>query len=374
MPFSIMEFLNYTFDQYPSCSVQVSAFTPVKNGSEYHMIFQIREPGRRQLHKQQEESTDILHYCVQEFLSREPYNKAQHIFARYFLKNAKDQRPRIHTRKIFPASCAISCIEQPPANGSQIALWIYLRDPGTDTEQYTHYWITERYCLAGDVTGQTLKLLTDYEKWLLAKGCSMAENCLRTWFYIQDIDTNYAAFAKARTDYFRKIGLNEETHYIASTGIEGSNGTDSSLVTMDAYAVVGLDASRIKYLHGLSHLSPTNIYGVTFERGVALTFDDRRQILISGTASIDKSGNVLHINDIQAQSLRMIENVEILLAEAEATFEDVAQIIVYLRRKEDYQLVLDLFASRFPAIPTVIVMGKVCRPTWLIEMECIALT
>jgi enamine deaminase RidA (YjgF/YER057c/UK114 family) len=369
----MMEFLNYSFDQYPSCSVQVSAFTPVKNGSEYHMIFQIRETGKRQLHKKEEEATDILHQCVQEYLSREPYNKAQRIFARYFLKNAKDQRPRIHTRKIFPASCAISCIEQPPANGSQIALWIYLRDPGTDTEQYTHYWITERYCLAGDVAGQTLKLLTDYEKWLRAKGCSMADNCLRTWFFIQDIDTNYAAFAKVRTDYFRKIGLNEETHYIASTGIEGSNGTDSSLVTMDAYAVAGLDASRIKYLHGLSHLSPTNIYGVTFERGVALSFDDRCQILISGTASIDKSGNVLHVNDIHAQSLRMIENVEVLLAEAEATFEDVAQIIVYLRRKEDYQLVLDLFASRFPAIPTVIVMGKVCRPAWLIEMECIAL-
>ena len=115
------------------------------------------------------------------------------------------------------------------------------------------------------------------------------------------------------------------------------------------------------------------IYGVTFERGVALTFDDRRQVLISGTASIDKSGNVLHIDDIRAQSLRMIENVEVLLAEAQATFENVAQIIVYLRRQQDYQLVQDLFASRFPAIPTVIVMGKVCRPAWLIEMECIAL-
>ncbi|HOR11707.1 MAG TPA: Rid family hydrolase, partial [Bacteroidales bacterium] len=131
---------------------------------------------------------------------------------------------------------------------------------------------------------------------------------------------------------------------------------------------------RITYLRGLTHLSPTNIYGVTFERGVALRFDDRTQVLISGTASIDQWGNVMHLDDITSQTLRMWENVEVLLHEAGSNFEDVAQIIVYLRRQEDNELVHDLFRSRFPSIPTIIVMGRVCRPAWLIEMECIATT
>ena len=107
---------------------------------------------------------------------------------------------------------------------------------------------------------------------------------------------------------------------------------------------------------------------------MALRFDDRTQILISGTASIDQWGNVMHLDDIKSQTLRMWKNVEVLLHEAGSGYEDVAQIIVYLRRQEDYELVDDLFRSRFPSIPTLIVMGRVCRPTWLIEMECIAIT
>lgn len=82
----------------------------------------------------------------------------------------------------------------------------------------------------------------------------------------------------------------------------------------------------------------------------------------------------MHPDDIQAQTHRMWENVEVLLQEAGSSFEDVAQIIVYLRRQKDFELVRESFRSRFPSIPTVIVMGRVCCPAWLIEMECIAIS
>jgi len=32
-----------------------------------------------------------------------------------------------------------------------------------------------------------------------------------------------------------------------------------------------------------------------------------------------------------------------------------------------------MFAQRFPDIPVVITLAPVCRPTWLIEMECMAI-
>ena len=68
----------------------------------------------------------------------------------------------------------------------------------------------------------------------------------------------------------------------------------------------------------------------------------------------------------------MWENVETLLKEGDANFEDVMQVIVYLRDTADYEVVKALFAERFPNIPTVITLAPVCRPTWLVEMECIA--
>ena len=73
------------------------------------------------------------------------------------------------------------------------------------------------------------------------------------------------------------------------------------------------------------------------------------------------------------QTYRMWENVEALLAEADTTFDDVAQIIVYLRDTGDYDTVRQLFDSRFPHTPCVITLAPVCRPTWLIEMECLAI-
>ena len=70
----------------------------------------------------------------------------------------------------------------------------------------------------------------------------------------------------------------------------------------------------------------------------------------------------------------MWENVEALLKEGGAGYDDVMQIVVYLRDISDYDLVKRLFAERFPHIPTVFTLAPVCRPTWLIEMECIAVT
>ena len=217
----------------------------------------------------------------------------------------------------------------------------------TVPNKYTHYWTTEKFHLGGSVAQQTKKLLEDYQEWLQAKGCTMKDHCLRTWFFISDIDTNYPAFAKTRTDYFRELGMDETTHYLASTGIEGANGAPGSYVTMDAYAVSGLEPSQITYLQATTHLIPAKTYGVTSERGVALQFEDRRHIFISGTASIDAAGNIVEPGNIRGQTLRMWENVEVLLAQADATWQDVAQIIVYLRRQEDLPLVRALFTSRF---------------------------
>ena len=126
-------------------------------------------------------------------------------------------------------------------------------------------------------------------------------------------------------------------------------------------------------MYALTHLNPTIEYGVTFERGTVVEYGDRAQAFISGTASIDNKGQVVHVGDIVRQTHRMWENVDALLAEAEMNLaEHAAQITVYLRDTADYVTVRDLFAARFPHVPTVITLAPVCRPEWLIEMECIA--
>ena len=66
------------------------------------------------------------------------------------------------------------------------------------------------------------------------------------------------------------------------------------------------------YLYAPTHLNPTYEYGVSFERGTYVDYGDRRQVFISGTASINHRGEVVYPGDIRKQTERMWENVETL--------------------------------------------------------------
>ena len=175
---------------------------------------------------------------------------------------------------------------------------------------------------------------------------------------------------KARNEVFLHQGLTRDTHFIASTGIAGRNADPSLCVQLDTYAVTGLVPEQVHHLYASTHLNRTYEYGVSFERGTYVDYGDRRQVFISGTASIDNRGQIVHAGDIRQQTERMWENVEALLKEAGMNYDDIGQMIVYLRDPGDYQTVERLFNARFPNMPRVTVLAPVCRPGWLIEMEC----
>ena len=179
---------------------------------------------------------------------------------------------------------------------------------------------------------------------------------------------------KARKEVFATQNLTEETHFIASTGIEGRYFDPMVFVTMDTYAVSGICPGQIRYLYAPEHLNRTYEYGVTFERGTAVTYGDRRHVFISGTASIDRYGEIVHAGDVIKQTSRMIENIEALLKEADATLNDIMQAVIYIRDTADYARVKRYIDEHHPSLPYIIVRAPVCRTGWLVEMECTAVT
>ena len=80
----------------------------------------------------------------------------------------------------------------------------------------------------------------------------------------------------------------------------------------------------------------------------------------------------MYPGQIDRQTDRMLENVKTLLHEADCGFEDVGCMIIYLRDIADYATVSSIFRKRFPLMPKVFLWAPVCRPGWLVEMECIA--
>lgn len=199
-----------------------------------------------------------------------------------------------------------------------------------------------------------------------------ARNCMRTWFFVQNVDVNYSGVVKGRNEVFATNGLTRDTHFIASTGICGRHADPRVAVAMDTYAVDGLRDGQHGYLYAPDYLNPTYEYGVSFERGAYIDYGDRRHVLISGTASINNEGKIMYPGDIRRQTMRMWDNVHALLDEAGCSWDNVGHIIVYLRDLSDYAVVNSMFRERFPDIPHVIVLAPVCRPGWLVEMECMA--
>lgn len=302
------------------------------------------------------------------------------ITRRYFLSDSTNQRPCMADAE----TPGTTCIQQPPLDGSKVALWLYMQHGSEVTDEdgmrvvrhggYTHLWSAD-LTAPNEPTShdQTHRVLTDYSTQLSRHGASLADHCIRTWFCVRDVDTQYAGLVRARRDFFEAHGLTPATHYLASTGIQGLPAATRALIDLSAYAVTGLAPEQQRYLYALDHLNRTIDYGVTFERGTLVTYGDRDHAYISGTASIDDRGNVVAPGDIVRQTHRMWENVAALLAEGGMSLADAAFFIVYLRDTADYVTVRDLFATRFPDTPTVITLAPVCRPAWLIEMETIAI-
>jgi len=316
------------------------------------------------------------------------------IFRRVFLSDVLNQAAVVSGNALCgePADSpvAVSIVQQPPMPGSKIALLAYHIESDAplakrrlsprhllvEKNGLRHLWST-RLCAgangaSGSAVVQTREVFDDLIAALSSQGGTLRDHCVRTWVYIKDIDVFYQAMVESRSELFARHGLTGDTHYIASTGIEGACGHRYDLVAMDAYSVLDLASKQMSYLNDFERLCPTKNYNVTFERGTRIAYADRAHHFISGTASIDGAGRVLHPGDVLRQLDQALDNVDALLRSGSASLDAMMYFIVYLRDPTDFSRVDGYLSERFPDRPIVIVQGAVCRPEWLIEIEGIA--
>lgn len=302
------------------------------------------------------------------------------VFCRWFLSDAANQA------KLLPYidGCAVSIVEQPPLSLTKAALWVWMIE-NVSVEKIADNVFSARHgnyehifeggrCRPGKNSEEaTYEVLMNTDKTLRKLGVNLFENCVRTWFFVQNVDVNYSGVVAGRNRAFQELGLTSETRFIASTGIGGRHADKTVTAQMDSYSVKGLAKGQMKQINAPEYLNPTYEYGVAFERATAVDYSDRRHLFISGTASIDNRGEIVWQGDVRHQTLRMWTNVEALLDAGGCSWENVGQIFVYLRDPADFEVVREMFDRRFPDTPYIIVLAPVCRPGWLIEMECMAM-
>ena len=197
------------------------------------------------------------------------------------------------------------------------------------------------------------------------------DDVVRSWIYISDIEADYEAFNRLRTSFYSGLGLKRIP---ASTGIQGGTYPQHAGCSMDLYALASSPAASIDVMHA-STMNEALSYGSSFSRGMAVESGGKRTAYVSGTASIDEAGNVLHSGDVGAQARRMLDNVEALLDGSGAGFGDVVSATTYLKFPESLPAFREAWTARgLPAdIPNTVTMADVCRPEWLCEIEAIAI-
>ena len=361
--------------EFQNAKAEVFSFTEAGGVKEYHVMLHVTDCTLT-FQQQLDAILDAYQSVITNTLPG-----AVTVFKRFFLSDSANQADDVAAADT--SDCAKSIIQQAPLDGTKIGLWAYLM---TDVASrllpselyearhgaYRHLWNGSAHNLAANSEYQTRLLFNEYVMQLLQEGCTLANNCIRTWLFVNDVDLNYGGVVRARNQVFFTQGLTNSSHFIASTGIGGRQQDPNVLTQMDNYAIAGIKPEQIRYLYAPTHLNRTSDYGVSFERGTRVDYGDRSHVFISGTASINNKGQVVFPKDVVKQTHRMWENVEALLSEAECTFDDVAHIIVYLRDGSDYAVVSKLFQERFSNKPYIIVQASVCRQDWLIEMECMA--
>ena len=215
---------------------------------------------------------------------------------------------------------------------------------------------------------ETYSMFQSAERLLQEEGMTF-QNVVRTWIHLRHINRDYSGFNRGRAKFFREREL---LFPPASTGIGGAPPSDAQNMCLGLCAIQAPMPIEVQPMSSPT-LNEAWTYGADFSRGLKVVGTNAITLFISGTASVDEKGRTVHADDFEAQVERMILNISALLAQQNASFEDVVSAITYLKHPANASLLAKVFTKRkIQNFPNALVHARVCRPELLCEMEAIA--
>jgi enamine deaminase RidA (YjgF/YER057c/UK114 family) len=104
----------------------------------------------------------------------------------------------------------------------------------------------------------------------------------------------------------------------------------------------------------------------------------KRTIYTAGQVSIDEHGLLVGAGDLAAQTTQVMRNVGLALSAAGASYSDIVKITAYVvNYQPDHRAIIGrarapFFANGKPPASTLIGVGVLASPEWLVEIEAIA--
>jgi enamine deaminase RidA (YjgF/YER057c/UK114 family) len=199
---------------------------------EYHLTLRPRDYGSI------ESQLEWVFNAYKEALDAAGLDVGSAVLRRFFCSDLSNQAAALRAHPFSnPGAddpCAVSWVCQPPLSPAKVALWAYhVNDAGRGLDKerdgavlavrrgaVSHYWMAGITCPSADTAyGQTRGVFDRYEALLKTRGMTLADNAIRTWIFVRNIDANYHQLAAARREYLAERGLTPETHFVASTGV-----------------------------------------------------------------------------------------------------------------------------------------------------------
>ena len=107
----------------------------------------------------------------------------------------------------------------------------------------------------------------------------------------------------------------------------------------------------------------------------AVKAEGKEFLFISGLTARDINGNIVGKGDMRVQTKQILENMKIILEEAEASFDHIVKVTVYVTDlnyfKEIHEVRAQYFKGDLPA-STLVQVSRLVNEDCMIEIDAIA--
>ncbi len=229
------------------------------------------------------------------------------------------------------------------------------------------------YCHAGNITPGNINAcrtaqareVLEQMGLVLEKAGMGYKNLVRTWFFIDDILSWYDGFNRVREDFFREVDM-LDSWLPASTGIGAKNSEGAAVCA--GFIALKPKTAGVEVLDIPSPLqSPPSSYGSFFSRAAEVHTPSSRRLYVSGTASINRSGETVYIGSPLKQISFTMEVVERILVARRMGWNDVSRATAYFKKPEFIPLFFE--TAGMLGLPVLLVRADICRDNLLFEIE-----
>ena len=204
-----------------------------------------------------------------------------------------------------------------------------------------------------------------------------ASDIVRTWFYLNNIFTEYSDFNQARNQFFIQNDISFEINskdLPASTCIAGKTYCDNSAMMLVAMNSEKKLFSKQRIYNDMQNEAEGNnyLYQPAFSRGMLVSNDMEYEFQLSGTASVGKDGQTKFEGNPKKQIELTLKNIMNILDSVGMQMSNIVESNVFIKSKKYYAVFIDICMQLEIDFPYVCIVGDVCRRDLLFEIDGIA--